>query len=370
LLIIDEAAFIDEIEDIYPSAQKTLATGGKAIIISTPNGVGNWFHRNFTEGELGTNGMTAIKLPWHLHPERGEEYRKNEDVLLGKKMAAQENDCDFMTSGDTVIDPEILNTYEKAHIKEPVKKEGISDDLWIWEYPDSLKTYMVVADVSRGDDKDYSAFHIIDTKSFVQVAEFKCKVPTREFASILVSMAVKYNMALLIVENSSIGWDVINSIIEMHYPNLYYSPKAGSDLSAENYIGKMDNDQTVPGFTNSLKTRPLIVSKLKDSINSQSFIFRSARFMNELRTFIWNGPRAEAMKGYNDDLCLAAAIGTYVRDFALRFDNHGLEMARATMQGISRTSPPIINQNPLKGGINPWQMQIGDKTHDLTWLLE
>ncbi len=43
LLIIDEAAFIDGVEEIWASAQQTLATGGGAIVLSTPYGTGNWF---------------------------------------------------------------------------------------------------------------------------------------------------------------------------------------------------------------------------------------------------------------------------------------------------------------------------------------
>jgi len=387
LLIIDEAAFIDDIDEIWPSAQKTLATGGKAIIISTPKGVGNWFHKNFTVAELGGfgpdgNGMTAIKLPWHLHPDRGEEYRRNEDVLLGPRMAAQENDCDFMTSGDTVIDPDILKYYESNFVCEPKEKRGVSHDLWIWEYADPKRSYIVSADVARGDDKDYSAFHVIDTHDLKQVAEFRCKVPTREFATILVSIAIEYNMALLVVENSSIGWDVINSIIEKGYPNLYYSPKVGTDLSAENYIGKMDTDKTTPGFTNSLKTRPLLVSKLKELMSNRNeitkelqplFIIKSKRFLEELRTFVWNSSnRPEALKGYNDDLCMSGGIACYIRDIAIRFDQYNVDMARATVSGIVHTNNSIPNHllHPLKGGRNPWQMQVGEQTHDLKWLLD
>jgi phage FluMu gp28-like protein len=45
LLVIDEAAFVRYIDDIWTSAQSTLATGGDCIILSTPNGVGNFFHK-------------------------------------------------------------------------------------------------------------------------------------------------------------------------------------------------------------------------------------------------------------------------------------------------------------------------------------
>ena len=55
LLIVDEAAFIEEnrIEDIWGSSQQTLSTGGKANVLSTPNGTGNFFHRMWVKAETG-----------------------------------------------------------------------------------------------------------------------------------------------------------------------------------------------------------------------------------------------------------------------------------------------------------------------------
>ena len=73
LLIIDEAAFIDNIKETWGSAQQTLATGGGAIILSTPYGTGNWFHQIWESAESGldnSNDFLPIKLPWYVHPER------------------------------------------------------------------------------------------------------------------------------------------------------------------------------------------------------------------------------------------------------------------------------------------------------------
>jgi len=92
LLIIDEAAFVDRIEEIWASSQQTLATGGKAIILSTPNGVGNFFHKSWTDAMAGGQ-FNPIKLHWSLHPERDQEWRDKQDELLGPKFAAQECDC-------------------------------------------------------------------------------------------------------------------------------------------------------------------------------------------------------------------------------------------------------------------------------------
>ena len=76
LLILDEAAFIDKIDTIWTAAQQTLATGGKCIAISTPNGVGNWFHKTWMDATDGLNKFNTVKLHWSQHPERDEEWRR------------------------------------------------------------------------------------------------------------------------------------------------------------------------------------------------------------------------------------------------------------------------------------------------------
>jgi hypothetical protein len=123
LLVIDEAAFIDGIGEIWASAQQTLATGGGAIVLSTPYGTGNWFHKTWVKAEAGENQFLPIKLPWYVHPERDESWRKRQDELLGDpRMAAQECDCDFNTSGDVVFYPEYIDFITSTYVKDPLGK--------------------------------------------------------------------------------------------------------------------------------------------------------------------------------------------------------------------------------------------------------
>ena len=108
LLIVDEAAFIDEAESIWTSAYNTLSTGGKAIILSTPNGVGNWFHRMWVNGEKKKNDFHTLRLHWSMHPDRDQSWRDEQTKQLGAKGASQECDCDFLSSGTNVIDLQTL----------------------------------------------------------------------------------------------------------------------------------------------------------------------------------------------------------------------------------------------------------------------
>ena len=373
LLLLDEAAFIEGIDEIFASAQQTLATGGQCIAISTPFGTGNWFHRTFIGGEEGKNGFTSIKIPWTVHPERSQKWRDEQDVILGPRNAAQECDCDFSTSGDSVVEPDILNWYIQTFQVDPVAKGGFDGNLWRWEYPDYTRNYMVVADVARGDGKDYSACHVIDVETAKQVAEYKGQVGTRDYGHMLVALSTEYNNALLVIENANIGWDTIQTVIERGYQNLYYSSKTDTaNITQDNFLSRNENN-LVPGFTNSTKTRPLVVSKLEAYMRERGCIIQSRRLLEELRTFIWKNGKAQATDGYNDDLVMAFGFGLFLRDTALRFNQSAMDLTRASLGGIGKVSyisGPSISTPHSPINENPWQMDTGmGGVEDISWLV-
>jgi len=369
LLLIDEAAFIEGIDKIYTSIKPTIATGGGIIALSSPNGVGNWFHRMYTEAEINKNDFKAIKLKWNLHPDRDEAWEQRERTNMSPREFAQEYDCDFLGSGNSVVEPDLLSFYEETFIQDPIERRFMGGDFWVWQYPDYSKQYIVCADVARGDSSDYSAFHIIDATTCEQVAEYKSQIDTRTFGNMLVSVATEYNNALLVVENANIGWDVINTIIEKGYQKLYYSPRAYGEMHIDKWMDKMEKEQTVPGFTTSSKTRPLVVAKMESYIREKAFTFRSKRLLEELRVFIWQHGKAQAQNGYNDDLVMSLGIGLFVRDTAMKFYEQGMDINRAMVSNITRTS---YEMGPLlpSGQSNPYTMNDGrGGFEDASWIL-
>ena len=370
LLIIDEAAFIDKIDTIWGAAQQTLATGGRALIISTPNGVGNFFHKTWIGAEDGTNDFNFIKLHWSVHPERGQEWRDEQDKLLGPSLAAQECDCDFITSGRGVIDGLLLENLKESSVREPMEKRGIDSNYWIWQPPNYTKNYVVSADVSRGDGTDYSAFHIIDVESLEQVAEYKGKISTQDFGNMLVNVASEYNNALLVVENNNIGWAAIQQVIDREYPNLFYTSKDLQYVDVQHQITNKYRSQErnmVPGFSTTSKSRPLIVAKLEEMFREESVVVHSQRLIDELFVFIYNGNRAEAMTGYNDDLVMSFAIALWVRDTALRLRSEGIELSKKAIQGIGH-NPGVYTSNTETN--DSWEMDVKGEKEDLTWLIK
>jgi hypothetical protein len=244
-------------------------------------------------------------------------------------------------------------------------------DFWIWSYPDYTKSYIVAADVARGDGADYSTFHIIDVENCEQVAEYKSQIDTRTFGNMLVSVASEYNNALLVVENANVGWDVINTILEKGYQNLYYSPRTYGELNIDKWAAKVENNQTVPGFTTSVKTRPLVISKMESYIRDRHFTFHSKRLLEELRVFLWVNGKAQAQNGYNDDLVMALGIGLFTRDTGVKFHQQGVDLTRASLSGFSKTGGVYDSSIPSfpMGQKNPWEMETQYGTENLSWLL-
>jgi hypothetical protein len=371
LLIVDEAAFIDNIAETWASAQQTLATGGGAIVLSTPYGTGNWFHQTWVKAEAGENDFLPIRLPWDVHPERDQIWRDRQDELLGDpRLAAQECDCDFSTSGDIVFYNEYIELMEKSHVKEPLERRGADQNLWVWEPADFSRDYMVVADVARGDGKDFSAFHVIDIETNTQVAEYKGQIGTKEYGHLLVGIATEYNNAMLVIENANIGWATIQVAIDRNYTNLYYSQKSG-EATVDSYFDQyQDHSKMVAGFTMSSRTRPMVIGKMQEYISDQGVTIQSKRLIEEMKVFIWRSGRAEAQTGYNDDLVMSFGIAMYVRDTALKFRQRGLDLTKQTLSNMTVNRTAYSGAYFSKGADNPYHVDTAHGKEDISWLIK
>jgi hypothetical protein len=390
LLIIDEAALIEEAEELWASAQPTLSTGGNSIILSTPRGVGNWFHKMWqgaeenSDGKIGKNGFHPIKLPWYLHPERDQNWRDIEGSKQGNpKKAAQEFDCDFLASGDNVVDLAIIEFYKKNMMRDPVEIRGADHGLWIWQYPDYTHSYVISADVARGDGMDFSACHVIDiTGNLIQVAEYKGTLGTKDYGNFLVALATEYNNALLIIERENVGWATLQQVIEREYPNTFYS---STDLKyvdvQRQLINRWDAEEKklTPGFSTNIKTRPLVINNIDMYMRENAIEIFSKRSLSEFETFIWKNGKAQAMDGYNDDLIMALGIGLWVRDTALKLRQEGIELTKAAIGQINKNKidqTPVFKQKQAMNAQQYWQMSAGNmgygkkNVEDIRWLIQ
>ena len=171
-------------------------------------------------------------------------------------------------------------------------------------------------------------------------------------------------------ENANIGWATIEQILEREYRNVYYSPKNQMD-TVESYMTKYERDQLVPGFTMSMRTRPLVIAKMMEYIREKSVTIQSKRLMGEMRVFVWKNGKAQAQINYNDDLLIACATALYVRDTALKLRQQGLDLARAQLSSFGNLNArnKAIMSSVGNQANNPYIMKTQHGDEDISWIL-
>lgn len=322
LLILDEAAFIENIDTIWGAAYPIISTGGSVIALSTVNGIGNWFHRTYIDAVNKDNDFKAIDINWKSHPQyfRHQGYEKlyadlakrTPPILIDEwekvtrknlphKQWLQEYEAEFLGTGDTFVDGEILR-----QLKDNINRDyytRYNNRMRIWKEANAIHDYCIGVDTSLGRSNDYSTFHIFNIYDGEQVAEFRSNTtPINEFASILAHEARVYNNACIIPERNNIGFNLIYELKDvLEYDNIFLDEKGELGIqTAENN-----------------KKQMLVV--MDDAIRKNKIKINSERMVDELLTFIIdeNG-KFVADENCHDDLIMSLA-------FSVHAFNHILE---------------------------------------------
>jgi hypothetical protein len=368
LLVIDEAAHVDGLDDLWTGLYSTLSTGGRCIALSTPNGCGNWFHQTYIDAVAEKNDFYPTKLMWDIHPERGQEWFEKETRNMSRRQVAQELECNFNMSGETVFHPDDLVHIEQS-VRPPKYKTAFDRNFWIWEEHQQNSNYLITADVARGDGKDYSTFHVVKIETNEIVGEYQGKLTPDIFSGILYDAGKEYGDAMIIVENLAAGHTVLDKLTEREYPNIYHSYK-----STHEYVDQVTaeySNSAVAGFSTTSKTRPLIIAKMEEFIRNKLLTIYSTRLLEEMKTFIWHNGRPQAMRKYNDDLVMACAIGCWVRDTAFETNKRDLEYKKAFLDSMMTTKKEINTTIPGMQGYKSVKTQnIAKQYKDFNWLLK
>jgi len=297
MLIVDEAAFIDNMREFWMAVYPTISTGGSAFLISTVNGTANLYYEIYRDAALKKNNFHVCDIHWKEHPEYTEEWSKVIRPNIGERAWLQEYECEFLGTGDTFIDRDTLSKLHTFMAKD--YRPQYTNMMRVWKEPDPYHTYLMSVDVSFGRDKDKSAFHIVDVYNGEQVAEFYSnKVSVRDFAKIISDEGLKYNMAHIIVERNGLGLTLIEQLFEvLEYENLWTDEK-----------GEF-------GVLLTRNNRDIILNKMEDAVRNFRIKINSERTVEELTSFIiTEGGKIQAERGYNDDLVMSLALAAFALD--------------------------------------------------------
>ena len=157
LLYCDEFAFVmpNIAEEFWTSISPTLATGGRAIITSTPNSDEDtfatiWkqaeqkFDENGNERDVGINGFHSFRSYWDEHPDRDEQWKVDELGRIGEEKFRREYGCEFL-----VFDETLINSLKLAQMEGVIPKMNMGQVRW-YKTPDPDKSYTVALDPAMG----------------------------------------------------------------------------------------------------------------------------------------------------------------------------------------------------------------------------
>ena len=313
LLYCDEFAYVEPniAVEFWTSISPTLATGGKAIITSTPNSdedqfaqIWNEANKRFdefgNETKLGRNGFSPCIAIWSEHPDRDEKWKNEEMSRVGLERFEREHECKFLIFDETLINAISLSDMEGI---EPTMKMGQAR--W-YKKINPNSTYIASLDPSLGTGGDYAAIEILELPNLDQVCEWHHNMtPVQAQARILRDLlkhieekcteagttpSIYYS-----VENNTVGEAALVSINELGeetFPGLFLSEP----------IKKGHVRRFRKGFNTTHAAKINACSKLKQLIETKKIKIRSKALISELKTFVAAGITYKAKSGQHDDL--------------------------------------------------------------------
>ena len=313
LLYLDEFAYVEPniAIEFWTSISPTLATGGKAIITSTPNSDEDQFALIWNEAnkrtdeygnstELGRNGFYPYMAVWSQHPDRDEKWADEERSRVGHERFEREHECKFLIFDETLINSVSLSDLEGV---EPIMKMGQAR--W-YKKIDPACTYIIAHDPSLGTGGDPAAIEIIELPSMIQVCEWHhnatpiqaqvrilrdlCKYIDEQCVSAGTNSSLYYS-----IENNTVGESAlvaINELGEETIPGLFLSEP----------IKKGHVRRFRKGFNSTHSSKLSACAKLKQLIETKKLHIKSKSLISELKTFIAQGITFKAKVGQHDDL--------------------------------------------------------------------
>ncbi len=384
LNIIDESAFMPDMDSMWEGGYPTLTHGGNVIVVSTCNGVGNWYWQTWLDAESGYNGFHPITINWW---DMDWEIRFTDEFTGEKRLIAPKHEmkkcgttdeiekygpywspwlegeyrqlskggdargfrqevlADFVGSGKTVLTPQTLNRIgeecdkncEKVRIADYVnpftdarEKLDFEENFWVWKRPIEGNIYSVGVDTATGTGHDFSVIEVIDVMENEQVAELRIKVPPGLLAKMADFIARTYNYAILCVERTGIGEAVCSELnTELRYPNLYRD-KLRQEISGRKNLSDIPGKI---GFATTGSSKAVLNKGLLDYLEQSNreegfepMRLYSHRLYKELQMYIYITEKKtgnEPGANNHDDAVIAMALAIMGSVQAIRFSGAG-----------------------------------------------
>ena len=422
VLILDEAAFIEEGVAAFTTAAATMASNpnSKTVMVSTPNGRDELYYNTYRQALSKENNFVAVQFRWYQDP-RFNKYlvwkKKNEDtgewmydqdpIVDGEggiaydeerwarlehsgwkpsapwydemckqfnndsMKIAQELDVSFMGSADNVVAPEFIEMQEKLNTREPLSDfvDPLVEETWFWKKPIDGHRYILACDPSRGVSADRTAIEIIDMDGrdengmpiIEQVAEYVGKKLGDDIGALCYQYATMYNDAFVVVDCTGGQGDAcILTMLQMGYKNLYYEDSNQKTYTVQRSTKNYDGyTDKLPGFHFQGNRYP-VLANFAGLVRNDEFKIRSARVINELETWIFKGENAriDHQDGAHDDTLTSLAMGLFVMQFTVNRIQNTVNKDKSILNAYMMSNAINMNKPKISYG-NPITPQNG-----------
>jgi hypothetical protein len=350
LLYADEFAYVRPTiaKEFWTSISPTLATGGKAIITSTPNsdedkfaelwkGANKCVDEYGNPTELGINGFKAYRSRWDEHPERDATWANEQRAQLGTERFRREMDCEFLIFDETLVAPTTLIDLEGT---DPIERQG---QIRWYKKPTKDNVYVVGLDPSLGTGGDPAAIQVLELPTCVQVAEWqhnRTPVPNqinvlREICNYIYESIGTENNIYYSVENNTIGEAALICISELGEENI-----KGLFISEPHKVGQSRRYRK--GFTTTNKSKLAACAKFKTMVESRKMTINSKNLISELKNFVASAGSFAAKIGETDDLVLSMLLTIRMTQLLQSFDSGIDNKLRDSFEEIIEPMPFIM----------------------------
>ena len=405
ILIFDEAAFIEADGDFWSACMASLSTGGKVIVVSTPNGYDPIYYEIYDQALRNMNDFKISEMFWYRDPRytkdlymvktsdlvhfllNREDYPQDTVVELSvdnpyerdhsivqdymergykpcsswfegmvkklkydRRKVAQELECNFLGSGDNVFDSDLMQNISKNQLRPPQAKL-MGNALWIFKEPVNGHKYVMGVDVSRGDSEDFSSIQIIDFDEREQVLEYVGKIPPDVLAEIAYKWGTMYNAFCVIDITGGMGVSTARKMQELQYqPGLYVD---GVDTSNKWKWDPKINEK-IPGINFNTK-RVQIIAAFEEGVR-HGFKIYSHRTYNEMNTFVYINGRPDHQKGQHDDCIMGLSMAIYIAEKSFQSLTKVVNHTKAMLSSWAT----VVNENKNTSDFfNPMVPQMG-----------
>lgn len=283
-MILDEAAFIKENTFFEILLPMLTVSGRKCLIISTPKGRSNWFHKQYIKGVDDTENYKSFKFNYKTNPFKNPKMIKTAKENMPEPLFRQEYLGEFI-DGTTILE----------HI----------EDLCVLPFqplPKKAETYYAGIDVALSND--YTVFTVIDSnKNMVFYDRFN-KVSGPELKERLVKNIRLWKPQVTLIETNNMGQVILDDLKELY------------------------GIRNIKGWLTTHKSKEEIIHKLINAFSSKKIklpdneILKAELEVFEMSVTTNGNVKFQAASGFHDDIVmsLAIALEAYRQKFSSKFN--------------------------------------------------